>query len=175
MQDALQAIIDSVLAFLAVPGVGLGAIFVVSTLAATLIPFGSEPVLFAYVREMPEMYWPAMAAATAGNVAGGAISYGMGRAGRRGYEAWRGRPVGTAPARPRDDRWHRYARGVLERLGPPAMLLAWLPGIGDPLCAVAGWLRFAFWPSLIYMAIGKFLRYLFITGALLWLFPAAAS
>jgi membrane protein YqaA with SNARE-associated domain len=47
------------------------------------------------------------------------------------------------------------------------MLLAWLPGIGDPLCTVAGWLKLPFWPSVCYMAIGKFLRYLTMTSMLL--------
>jgi hypothetical protein len=26
-------------------------------------------------------------------------------------------------------------------MGPKACLLAWLPVVGDPLCAVAGWLK----------------------------------
>ena len=43
--------------------------------------------------------------------------------------------------------------------------------MGDPLCAVAGWLRLPFWPCAGYMLIGKFLRYLLMTTALLWLFP----
>jgi hypothetical protein len=42
-------------------------------------------------------------------------------------------------------------------------------GIGDPLCTLAGWLRMPFWPSVGYMAIGKFLRYLAMTGSLLWI------
>jgi membrane protein YqaA with SNARE-associated domain len=50
-------------------------------------------------------------------------------------------------------------------------LLAWLPIVGDPLCAVAGWLKLSFWPCIGYMAIGKFLRYLTMTMALLWVFP----
>ena len=54
---------------------------------------------------------------------------------------------------------------------PPACLLSWLPGVGDPLCAVAGWLRLPFWPCLGYMAIGKLLRYTLMTAALLWLLP----
>jgi hypothetical protein len=49
------------------------------------------------------------------------------------------------------------------------MLVSWLPGIGDPLCTLAGWLRMPFWPSVGYMAIGKFLRYLAMTGSLLWI------
>ena len=48
------------------------------------------------------------------------------------------------------------------------------PGVGDPLCAVAGWQRLPFWPCLLYMGIGKFLRYLLMTAALLWVFPSAA-
>jgi membrane protein YqaA with SNARE-associated domain len=28
-----------------------------------------------------------------------------------------------------------------------------------------------FWPCLVYMAIGKFLRYTTMTAALLWIFP----
>ena len=43
--------------------------------------------------------------------------------------------------------------------------------VGDPLCAVAGWLRMPFWPCLLYMAIGKFARYVTMTAALLWVFP----
>jgi membrane protein YqaA with SNARE-associated domain len=66
---------------------------------------------------------------------------------------------------------HLRALRWLERLGPRACLLSWLPGVGDPLCAVAGWLRLAFWPCVLYMAIGKFLRYLVMTSLLLWVFP----
>ncbi|WP_305016874.1 hypothetical protein [Mycobacterium tuberculosis] len=38
---------------------------------------------------------------------------------------------------------HLRALDWLERIGPKACLLSWLPAIGDPLCAVAGWLRLA--------------------------------
>ena len=50
-------------------------------------------------------------------------------------------------------------------------MLAWLPVVGDPLCAVAGWLKLPFWPCVAYMAIGKFLRYVCLTALLLWVFP----
>jgi hypothetical protein len=43
-------------------------------------------------------------------------------------------------------RTHLKALDFLEKLGPKACLLAWLPIVGDPLCAVAGWLRLPFWP-----------------------------
>ena len=54
------------------------------------------------------------------------------------------------------------------RAGPPALLLSWLPVVGDPLCAVAGYLRLPFWPCVVYMAIGKGVRYTLMTAALLW-------
>ena len=59
----------------------------------------------------------------------------------------------------------------LERLGPKACLLSWLPIVGDPLCAVAGWLKLPFWPCVFYMAIGKFARYVTMTVALLYIWP----
>jgi membrane protein YqaA with SNARE-associated domain len=76
------------------------------------------------------------------------------------------------------DRWRqsstdRRALKWLEKLGPKACLLSWLPVVGDPICAVAGWLKMPFWPCTIYMAVGKFGRYLVMTAALLWLFPSS--
>ena len=68
-----------------------------------------------------------------------------------------------------------HALRWLERLGPKACLLAWLPVVGDPLCAVAGWLKLPLWPCAAYMAIGKFARYLAMTGGLLWVFPGGLS
>ena len=59
----------------------------------------------------------------------------------------------------------------LRRFGPRACLLSWLPVVGDPLCAVAGWLKLPFWPCLAYMAVGKFFRYLVMTSALLHFMP----
>jgi membrane protein YqaA with SNARE-associated domain len=65
---------------------------------------------------------------------------------------------------------HLKALDWLQRIGPKACLLSWLPVIGDPVCAVAGWLKLPFWPCVIYMAIGKFGRYLVMTTALVGLF-----
>jgi membrane protein YqaA with SNARE-associated domain len=46
----------------------------------------------------------------------------------------------------RQSAYHVRALHWLERLGPKACLLAWLPLVGDPLCAVAGWLGCRFGP-----------------------------
>jgi membrane protein YqaA with SNARE-associated domain len=147
------------MAALALPQYGLSTVFVVSLVSATLLPLGSEPAVFGLVKLNPALFWPAVLVATAGNTIGGGISYWMGYGAEKAYERIRHRK-----AEARALRW-------LERLGPKACLLSWLPGVGDPLCAVAGWLRLSFWPCVLYMAIGKFARYVTMTAALLWVFP----
>ena len=47
----------------------------------------------------------------------------------------------------------------MQRWGSPALLLSWVPLLGDPLCVAAGWLRLNLWWSTLFIAIGKFGRY----------------
>ncbi len=157
----MDAWIQALLATLSLPEVGLSTVFVVAVISATLLPMGSEPAVFGLVKLNPELFWPAILVATAGNTLGGAISWGMGYGAHRAIDRARGSSTDLR------------ALDWLQRFGPKACLLSWLPAVGDPLCAVAGWLKFPFWPCLAYMAVGKFLRYLTMTAALLWAFPGA--
>jgi membrane protein YqaA with SNARE-associated domain len=152
--------ISSLLATLALPQFGLTTVFIVAMLSATLLPMGSEPAVFGLVKLDPTLFWPAVLVATAGNTLGGAISWWMGFGAERAYQ----RMAQRRPAQARALVW-------LQRFGPKACLLSWLPVVGDPLCAVAGWLRLPFWPCVVYMAIGKLARYVTMTAALLWVFP----
>jgi membrane protein YqaA with SNARE-associated domain len=151
--------IASLLAALALPKYGLLTVFLVATLSATLLPMGSEPVVFGLVKLNPELFWPAILVATAGNTLGGAISWWMGYGAERAYERVTHRSA------------ENRALQILRRFGAKACLLAWLPVVGDPLCAVAGWLRLPFGPCVAYMAVGKFVRYVLMTAALMGLFP----
>ena len=144
---------------LALPEYGLSTLFVIAFISATLLPMGSEPALFGLLKLNPDLFWPAILVATAGNTLGGGVSWWMGFASHRIVEKYHHSSI------------HLRALDWLERIGPQACLLSWLPVIGDPLCAVAGWLKLPFWPCLIYMAIGKLARYITMTVALLWLFP----
>ena len=144
---------------LALPEFGLSTVFVVAFVSATLLPMGSEPAVFGLIKLNPELFWPAILVATAGNTLGGAVSWAMGLGAHKAVDKARGHHVDV-----RALKW-------LERFGSKACLMSWLPVVGDPLCAVAGWLKFPFWPCLLYMAIGKFARYLTMTAALLWFFP----
>jgi len=152
----------AVLTTLALPEFGLSTVFVISLVSATLLPMGSEPAVFGLVKLNPELFWPAVCVATAGNTLGGAITWWMGL----GAHAAKDR-LSHAHAHAQEGRALRW----LHALGPKACLLSWLPGVGDPLCAVAGWLRLPFWPCVLYMAVGKFLRYSLMTAGLLWFFP----
>lgn len=154
----MEAWLEQFLTLLALPKFGLSTVFVVSFISATLLPLGSEPAVFGLVQLNPHLFWPTIGIATLGNTLGGAVSWWMGLASHKVVDRYR------------HSSHHLRALAWLEKLGPKACLLAWLPLVGDPLCAVAGWLKLPFWPCLAYMAIGKFARYLSMTAALVGMF-----
>ncbi|WP_245587386.1 YqaA family protein [Comamonas composti] len=173
----MEVWITQLLGWLALPQFGLSTVFVVALLSATLLPLGSEPAVVGLLQLNPELFWPTIFVATAGNTLGGAISWWMGLGAHKAWHAARarrraGQPEQSKPPRALS-RNERRARIWLRRLGPKACLLSWLPIVGDPLCAVAGWLRMPFWACVFYMAIGKFARYLVMTTVLLQLLPAS--
>ena len=148
----MEAWLESLMALFALPKFGLSTVFIVAFISATLLPLGSEPAVFGLVKLNPDLFWPAVLVATAGNTLGGAVTWWMGYGAEAAYE----RMSHRKPPNARALRW-------LGRWGTKGCLLSWLPVVGDPLCAVAGWLKLPFWPCVFYMALGKFLRYLTIT------------
>ena len=120
------------MALLSLPEYGLSTVFVVSFISATLVPLGSEPVVFGLVKLNPQLFWPAILTATVGNTLGGALDWWMGYGAHKVVDKYK------------PDSHHGRAVRWLEKLGPKACLLSWLPVVGDPLCAVAGWLKVFF-------------------------------
>lgn len=163
MRRLMEAWLLSLLQTLSVPEYGLLAVFLVAALSATLLPMGSEFAVIGLIKLNPDLFWPAVLVATAGNTLGGAVSWWMGYGAETLYE------------KVKHKRLQLRALNWLERLGPKACLFSWLPAVGDPLCALAGWLKLPFWPCVGYMAIGKFARYLVMTALLLWVFPGPLS
>ena len=155
----MQAWLESLLALLALPQFGLSTLFIAAFVSATLVPVGSEPALFGLLKLNPELFWSAIGVATAGNTLGGMVDWWMGYAAHQVADKYS------------HSKHHMRVLAWLEKLGPKACLLAWLPLVGDPLCAVAGWLKLPFWPCTIYMLIGKFGRYLVMTAGLLFFWP----
>lgn len=122
------------------------SLFFSSFLGATLLPGGSEAVLFAVLKAYPETLWLALILATLGNTLGGMVSFGMG---------W---------LLPQTQQLKHVDK--VRRYGTPALLLAWTPLIGDALCLAAGWLRLNPWQAAMFMLMGKFARYLVIAAVM---------
>ncbi len=123
---------------------GLWTLFASSFLAATLLPGGSEAVLFGILKLHSDQLWNAVGVATLGNTLGGMSSYLIGRVIPQKVEL-RGLPT-------------------VRQYGSPVLLLSWVPFLGDPLCVAAGWLRVNPWLSTLFIALGKFGRYLVVAG-----------
>ena len=139
---------------------GLTGLFLSALLSATILPGSSEVVLIGLVTAYPDQAWPAFVAALAGNLVGCVITYLMGVASVKGYERFRHVEVNQEGPQVRR----------LRRWGPPALLLAFLPLVGDALVLAAGWLRLDPWRSFFFIAVGKALRYLILVLGLKGLF-----
>jgi membrane protein YqaA with SNARE-associated domain len=63
--------------------------------------------------------------------------------------------VGRLVPKPKDGR----ASAWLARYGPAALLLSWVPVIGDGLCVASGWLRQPPLAAALFIGVGKFARY----------------
>jgi membrane protein YqaA with SNARE-associated domain len=133
---------------------GLATLFAAAFVSATVLPANSEIVLFAVLRSFPERALEAIVVATLGNTLGGATTYGIG---------WV-LPNLAAPARMRLKLSER-ALAWVRRYGALALLLAWMPVVGDALCLAAGWLRVPLRTALLAMAAGKLARYLAVAQA----------
>ncbi|MBZ0094133.1 MAG: DedA family protein [Sulfuricella sp.] len=147
--------------------ISLGGLFFSSFLAATLLPGGSEAVLFGVLKLNPGLLWPALVLATLGNTLGGMSSYLLGRILPNGHDSLpEGRPhLNPLPQAGEEanvkgacSEWLAFVR----RYGSPALLLAWAPLVGDALCVAAGWLRLNAVYVALFMAAGKLARYLAI-------------
>jgi membrane protein YqaA with SNARE-associated domain len=131
-----------------VEAAGLAGLFASSFLSATLLPGNSEIVFLALLHQAPELESRALAVATLGNTLGGLSSYLVGR-------------LFPKPQQNRALVW-------LTRYGPAALLLSWVPVIGDGLCVAAGWLRQNVIAAAAFIAAGKFARYWALAAGLSW-------
>ncbi|GAB4590950.1 inner membrane protein [Edwardsiella tarda] len=121
----------------------IAGMFVSSFTSATLLPGNSEVVLSGLLIAAQAPVFGLLVAAIVGNVLGGATNVVIGRA----------LPQVTP------QRGLAVALGWLQRYGAVALLLSWLPVIGDLLCVLAGWLRLPWGAVLLYLTLGKAVRY----------------
>lgn len=136
-----------------------GGLFSAALIAATLLPAQSEAVLAGMLAAGYPLI-PVLAVATAGNVLGSVVNWGLGRQ----VDRFRHRRWFPVPAA-RLDR----AAGWYARWGRWSLLLSWAPVIGDPLTLAAGVLREPFWPFLALVTLAKFGRYAVLAAVTLGL------
>ncbi len=133
----------------------LGGLFLSALLSSTFFPGGSEVVLAALVAHNTHDPWVLLLVATGGNTIGSMITWGMGWMVKWWY-----------PLSRLSKRLDVRAVSRLQQWGSPALLFAWLPLVGDPLCFAAGWLGMHGLMALVYIAIGKAARYAVIVWAM---------
>jgi membrane protein YqaA with SNARE-associated domain len=126
--------------------ISLWALFASAFVSSTILPGNSEIVLVAALKAGSATPVAAVAVATVGNTLGGLTTYGLGRLLPSRL------PEGAALARVR-------------RFGPAALLVSWLPFVGDALCAAAGWLKLPWVACTLAMAVGKLARYVVVAQA----------
>ncbi len=127
-------------------------------LAATILPFYSEVVLFALLRNGGDSFWLVITA-TIGNTAGAVVNW------------W----LGIYLLHFRERRWFYFNQHQIEkaqrwfqRYGFWTLLLAWMPIGGDVLTLVAGIMRVPLWLFLLLVGTGKGLRYVSVVYLSHW-------
>ena len=123
-------------------------LFFSAFLSSTILPGSSEVVLVVLVTHSNGPHWDLLAVATAGNTLGGMSSWVLGWIIALRY-----------PLTELSKEAHRQAVDRVRQWGSPILLLSWVPVMGDPLCVAAGWLRMSWLGALLFIGVGKALRY----------------
>jgi membrane protein YqaA with SNARE-associated domain len=130
-----------------------GGLFLAAFLAATILPLASEIPLALVVRGSGQVAWPVVVA-TAGNYLGACTTYALAR-----LAMTRVRRSGRRPS-PR-------ALAAMQQYGAPALLLSWVPVIGDAIVVAAGAGGIRLLPFSLWTLAGKAARYAFVAWAAL--------
>ncbi len=132
---------------------GYLSLFIVSFLASTIIPLGSEWLLLALLLNG---YDPVLSVslATAGNTLGACTTYWIGILGA---------PFVVSRILRISDEEQQNAERLYTRYGSWSLLFSWLPVIGDPLCLAGGLLQVRFEKFLILVFSGKLARYAIVS------------
>jgi len=143
---------------------GLPGLFVIAFLAGSVVPLPSDAVLAALVYGGTEPVLT-VAVATIANASGAVTIFWIGASVARGGGGFLGRWLKRRAER--DPRALERANARIRRWGAPALLLSWLPIVGDAVVLAAGFAGMKRGPFLFWMTTGKTLRFVSVAlGAL---------
>jgi membrane protein YqaA with SNARE-associated domain len=114
--------------------------------AATVLPLGSEPAVV-YLVANGFAVWSVVIVATLGNYLGACTTYAIGRGVRHGLVARGASSDGRAMR-------------LMATYGAPALLLSWVPLLGDAITAAAGVSGVRFGSFSAWTIAGKLARYI---------------
>jgi len=129
------------------------SLFIISFLAATILPFSSELTLAGLMATSSYDNLLLLAVASFGNILGSVVNWILG---------FYSRNLSTKRWFPFKDKQIEKSSKWFNKFGRWSLLFAWVPIIGDPLTLAAGLLRVKFIEFLILVSIGKVSRYLVI-------------
>ena len=129
------------------------SLFIISFLAATILPFSSELTLAGLMATSSYDNLLLLLVASLGNVLGSAVNWILG---------FYSRKLSKKKWFPFKDEQIERSSKWFNKFGRWSLLFAWVPIIGDPLTLAAGLLRVKFVEFLILVTIGKVSRYLVI-------------
>ncbi len=127
---------------------GYFGLFLISFLAATILPLTSEGVLLLFLAASFDPII-CLLIASLGNILGGLTNYGIGMFGN---------PEKLQARFKNPKRFAQLSRSI-RKYGYWLGLLSWTPIVGDPLTIALGYFRVRFIPFLLLMSVGKIIRY----------------
>jgi len=129
------------------------SLFVISFLAATILPFSSELTLASLMATSNYDSLLLLIVASLGNVLGSVVNWILGfysrNLSKKNWFLFKDEQI------KKSSKW-------FNKFGKWSLLFAWVPIVGDPLTLAAGLLRVKFVEFLILVTIGKVSRYLVI-------------
>ena len=129
------------------------SLFVISFLAATILPFSSELTLAGLVATSSYDNSLLLIIASLGNVLGSVVNWILG---------FYSRNLSSKRWFPFNDEQIEKSSKWFNKFGRWSLLFAWVPIIGDPLTLAAGLLRIRFIEFLVLVTIGKVSRYIIV-------------
>ena len=129
------------------------SLFIISFLAATILPFSSELTLAGLMATSSYDNLLLLIIASLGNILGSVVNWILG---------FYSRKLSKKKWFPFKDEQIESSSKWFSKFGKWSLLFAWVPVIGDPLTLAAGLLRVKFIEFVILVTIGKFSRYFLI-------------